>query len=100
HTRSKRDWSSDVCSSDLTAKVKEQKSDEKFQKMVNDYIQTDQRLSDYYQDTKIEFSPVKYNEEIKDTEKRSLDIYSQMSKVLLQIGRASCREREYNTEVK
>ena len=67
----------------VTAKVKEQKSDEKFQKMVNDYIQTDQRLSDYYQDTKIEFSPVKYNEEIKDTEKRSLDIYSQMSKVLL-----------------
>ena len=67
----------------VTAKVKEQKSDEKFQKMVNDYIQTDQRLSDYYQDTKIEFSPVKYNEDIKGTEKRSLDIYSQMSKVLL-----------------
>ena len=38
----------------VTAKVKEQKSDEKFQKMVNDYIQTDQRLSDYYQDTKIQ----------------------------------------------
>lgn len=67
----------------VTKEVKENKDDEKFKDMVNDYIQTDQRLSDYYQDTKIEFSPVKYNEDIKGTEKRSLDIYSQMSKVLL-----------------
>src|SRR5699024_12764329 len=78
HTRSKRDWSSDVCSSDL-------KKDHKFMKKKLKQLE-------------IDYTPYLELFELADDEKQKFSIFEQTEKV--KIGRASCRERVKRREMK
>src|SRR5699024_11291942 len=78
HTRSKRDWSSDVCSSDLIG------SAEKVQAVV---------------DKAKEFGvPIRVGVNSGSLEKNLIEKYGKVTAEGLEIGRASCRERVWDAE--
>ena len=67
----------------VTKEVKQDKDDEKFKDMVNDYIRNDPRVKDYYKGIEIEFIPMDYDMEVERTEERSLQLYRQISKTFI-----------------
>src|SRR5699024_11907151 len=94
HTRSKRDWSSDVCSSDLEEFPVQDEIDE----VDADEVEED----DVEEDEDDDSTALAESDEDEDTKKK-MDYCcmchrteSQGAK-LLQIGRASCRERGEKT---
>lgn len=56
---------------------------QEFQQMVRDYVSTNDKLAQMYQDSEILFCPVDYDEEKESTAERTFQIYNQLSKALL-----------------
>src|SRR5699024_11657475 len=83
HTRSKRDWSSDVCSSDLTA-----------EELAAGLAESTSRIKTVIEDQRIIAGIGNaYSDEILQTAKLSPFATAKT----VEIGRASCREREQTT---
>src|SRR5699024_11989242 len=97
HTRSKRDWSSDVCSSDL--------EDIKIGDLLMGHDSKPRKVKSLARgrDKMYEIIPVK-GESFICNEPHVLSLqmsgsYGVYKKDEIEIGRASCRERVYNSEV-
>src|SRR5207249_8208914 len=94
HTRSKRDWSSDVCSSDLLARSDVGRTPlfhivlRKKKEMLEPLLQRAQKIFGHDKELFLSF----INAETKDGEREEMR-YS--TPLILEIGRASCRERVY-----
>src|SRR5699024_11391777 len=87
HTRSKRDWSSDVCSSDLKSGKREAPQVEKLQPA---YVKIrNEELTTY----KVGSGAQPFTDEAYSIKNVATEL-----KGLKEIGRASCRERRENTE--
>src|SRR5699024_11809445 len=92
HTRSKRDWSSDVCSSDLPRDTKHIKKIDLFFKMqANLQQQIVKRLNLFSNDLHSKSESVVRDQQ---ADQNSNNLW------LKQIGRASCRERVQTKVVK
>lgn len=74
----------------VTKEVKETGDFKKFQKMVNDYIDSHAQLNLLYQNVpSIEFCQIDYDTSILETSNRAKKIYSQIAKYLLEESTAS-----------
>src|SRR5206468_9514020 len=86
HTRSDRDWSSDVCSSDLNLQVTRQHS--RINALKQELEFKSKQLNDLRNQIEVNASQLKQtNESIAESEELPSNSES------VQIGRASCRER-------
>src|SRR5699024_11818170 len=91
HTRSKRDWSSDVCSSDLEAE-RQAAADKAIADRFNAVSSDAKFVNDITQKGILdEFKAALLADENKG--KGDKDIYEALTKDREEIGRASCRER-------
>src|SRR5699024_11339900 len=91
HTRSKRDWSSDVCSSDLYTEGILKNPVKRNYQLEYAKKQKDKNLWTYHDKHRI----VKRNIALlTEMLKRSLVLRSETDYVLSEIGRASCRETD------
>src|SRR5206468_8339248 len=95
HTSSDRDWSSDVCSSDL---VRREHASTKGVLAKWDELETARKQLDENRELAtsrdVEIAAMA-DDEIPDLEKRVAELERELQFALLQIGRASCRERVY-----
>src|SRR5699024_11893842 len=94
HTRSKRDWSSDVCSSDLDKgkKIRLSNRGKLFYQRISTAINFDIYTPNTKSEQMIEKDVDDYNNLIQQTRLASVDSANP------QIGRASCRERFKTSE--
>src|SRR5207247_5315671 len=98
HTRSTRDWSSDVCSSDLYVATRAMTKTERWLNLIA-FL-----LNHHYPVTREELlsQVADYNDDWNTGDERrreSVRRKFERDKSELQIGRASCREREEDTEM-
>src|SRR5699024_11642647 len=99
HTRSKRDWSSDVCSSDLVLETRS--IPETFTAMLEfdedkDIEENIENMAESIED----MHTVEVSISIRDTSVNNIEIKKDDYIGILEIGRASCREREESRRVR
>src|SRR5690606_39737197 len=96
HTRFSRDWSSDVCSSDLTSPIRRYADLVVHRALIRAHRWGDDGLT-----REDEAKLAEIGEHISMTERRSMmaerDTIDRYLAAYLEIGRASCRERAENT---
>src|SRR5690606_41073093 len=92
HTRFSRDWSSDVCSSDLWAKNAYQTGEEALFERIRIYNEIDIR-SNYYIANFIRQNAGRRKNTNLRWRDSDLEVLENSGRVADEIGRASCRER-------
>src|SRR5690606_40539058 len=86
HTRFSRDWSSDVCSSDLKLKDQLRKRESDTEKLMRAFINPGKEIIDKFTDWSSDAHRLRENAEFVD---EFIDLLERIE----EIGRASCRER-------
>src|SRR5690606_39984419 len=97
HTRFSRDWSSDVCSSDLTPNMNA--GDKSLKKAEEMFLEALDLCSDYHADAYYYLGVINYTQQEMDVANEWFEKFKNFkTNDPRKIGRASCRERVKKAE--